>query len=89
LRPAWEDLMGAGAVIANLAGKLSPEARMARDAFNSAKSDLRELLAGSSSGRELTERGFATDVELAADNGVSQCVPMLEGDVFVDRGANS
>jgi len=42
-------------------------------------------LFGCISGRELEERGFGCDVELAAEYGVSNSVPMLLGDRFITR----
>ena len=36
------------------------------------------------SGKELVERGFSLDVELAAEYAVSRVVPMLTGDRFID-----
>jgi 2-phosphosulfolactate phosphatase len=82
LRPAWEDLVGAGAVIAELPRPWSSEAEAAWAAFRIAAPDLPGQLRACSSGRELIERGFATDVELAAAVGVSECVPVLIGEVF-------
>jgi 2-phosphosulfolactate phosphatase len=83
LRPDWEDLVGAGAVIAGLAGTRSPEADAACEVFRGAEADLLGRLRACSSGRELIERGFASDVELAAAVGVSRCVPVLSGKAFV------
>jgi 2-phosphosulfolactate phosphatase len=85
LRPCWEDLVGAGAVIAGLPGALSPEAEAAAAAFAAARTDLPAHLWACSSGRELIERGFAADVDLAAAVGASECVPMLSGGAFVAR----
>jgi 2-phosphosulfolactate phosphatase len=42
LRPAYEDWLGAGAIISQLAGRLSPEARAARAAFLDAQAQLAE-----------------------------------------------
>ncbi|HUQ68659.1 MAG TPA: 2-phosphosulfolactate phosphatase [Planctomycetaceae bacterium] len=83
LRPAWEDLVGAGAVISELTGSRSPEAEAATDAFVGAKLELRERLHACASGRELIERGFASDVALAAAYAVSECVPQLTAGAFV------
>jgi 2-phosphosulfolactate phosphatase len=66
LRPAVEDLLGAGAILEALDLPLSSEARVARDAFLAAVPDLAAILRGSVSGRELIGRGFEKDVELAA-----------------------
>jgi 2-phosphosulfolactate phosphatase len=85
LRPAWEDLIGAGAVIAHLPGSRSPEAQAACDAFRESESQLRRLLRECSSGRELIERGFVADLDLAVACGVSECVPQLENGAFIER----
>ena len=60
-----ERLAGAGAVKAGLPGARSPEAEAACEAFRGAGADLLARLRACSSGRELIERGFASDVELA------------------------
>ncbi len=66
LRPAFEDLVGAGAIAAALQGKPSPEAAAAVAVFQSAAGRLSEMLISCASGRELMERGFPEDVQLAA-----------------------
>ena len=83
-RPALEDLAGAGAVLARLPGRLSAEAELAVAAFEHFRANLHDALARSVSGRELIERGFARDVELAAAYGSSTAVPLLQGDRFVN-----
>ena len=83
IRPCLEDLIGAGAVIANLAGSRSPEAGSAVSCFEHFRAGLGEALRQSSSGKELIERGFEADVELAAEFGVSTHVPRLLGRCFV------
>ncbi|MGO4129020.1 2-phosphosulfolactate phosphatase [Inquilinus sp. YAF38] len=77
LRPAIEDLLGAGAVIHELALPCSPEAQLARDAWRSAAADLPRLIRTSVSGRELTDGGFPRDVDLALERGVSSSAPRL------------
>jgi 2-phosphosulfolactate phosphatase len=77
LRPAIEDLLGAGAIVDHLAGSCSPEAQVARDAFRTAGSDVARLVRQSVSGRELTDWGFAGDVELAVAMDASACAPRL------------
>jgi 2-phosphosulfolactate phosphatase len=81
LRPAIEDLWGAGAVICDLldAGwtSLSPEAELARVGYESIRGRERSSLAASVSGRELADKGFSTDVEIAAESNVSSAVPIL------------
>ena len=83
LRPAIEDLIGAGAIISALSGTLSPEAIVARDAFHSARPDLLKRLMGSVSGIELCERGFPQDVEIAASLNVSDCAPILRDGAYL------
>ena len=77
LRPAIEDLIGAGAIISYLAdeGRLSPEAQIALSAYETVKDRLYVTLAEASSGRELIERGFGKDVELALVLDCSDCAP--------------
>lgn len=80
LRPSFEDLLGAGAVISYLAGKRSPEAEVAAAVFRAAAGDLAGLLRQCSSGRELLERGYADDVELAAQQNVNtQAAALIDG----------
>jgi 2-phosphosulfolactate phosphatase len=77
LRPCFEDLAGAGAVIRHLRGSLSPEASAALAVFDSSSSNIHMRIAESISGREKTDRGEAADVALASELNVSQCVPEL------------
>jgi 2-phosphosulfolactate phosphatase len=83
LRPALEDLIGAGAVISHLPGARSPEAELAAACFEHFRADLAGALRKSGSGKELIERGFACDVDLAAESDVSTCVPRLTGRCFM------
>jgi len=77
LRPAWEDWVGAGAIIAHLPGRRSPEADAALAAFAAARDDLHAALSGCSSGKELIEQGYAEDVRLAAALNASPVAPLL------------
>lgn len=90
LRPAVEDLWGAGAVLAGLARldprSPSPEARAAVAAYDGVRGRLAEELPRCASGLELVEGGFAGDVEVAAAEDVSTVVPVLRDEVFVDGG---
>ncbi|MBF2050421.1 MAG: 2-phosphosulfolactate phosphatase [Leptolyngbya sp. IPPAS B-1204] len=76
LRPALEDWVGAGAILSYLQGSLSPEAEAAVASFQHYQGSGHRLHQ-CSSGKELIARGFAQDVELAAELNVSDCVPVL------------
>ena len=82
LRPAIEDLIGAGAIIDALAGEMTSEARVARDAWRSAQPDLDAIVRHCLSGLELIDRGFEIDVDLALQCEVSAAAPMLRGGVY-------
>jgi 2-phosphosulfolactate phosphatase len=84
LRPAVEDLWGAGAVLAALGLEdASPEAETAVAAFDVVRARLPEALAASASGRELVAAGFPDDVAVAAAYDASLVVPVLDGEAFV------
>jgi 2-phosphosulfolactate phosphatase len=86
LRPAVEDLVGAGAILDALEPtRPSPEASAAMAAFHTAKSDLGRFLDDCSSGRELRERGFAADVALATRLNASRTVLRVEHDAFAPQ----
>jgi 2-phosphosulfolactate phosphatase len=90
LRPALEDLLGAGAVLSALgAASPSPEARAAMAAFAEATDDLPARLAGCGSGRQLIAAGYEADVELAAALDASPVAPQLVGLAFTGRGRGS
>jgi 2-phosphosulfolactate phosphatase len=82
LRPAIEDWIGAGAVLARLPGCPSPEAAMAIAAFESLGGQCGPVLAGCSSGKELIGRGFGEDVALAAELDASTTAPRLQDGGF-------
>lgn len=83
LRPAAEDLWGAGAVLAGLDDTLlSPEARLARDAYGAVAGDLPRAVRECASGRELVAAGFGADVDVAADLDGSTVVPVLRDGAF-------
>ncbi|UBF26493.1 2-phosphosulfolactate phosphatase [Kovacikia minuta CCNUW1] len=58
LRPAWEDWVGAGAILSHLQGSRSPEAEAAIVAFQHAKENLQTRLSQCGSGKELIARGI-------------------------------
>jgi 2-phosphosulfolactate phosphatase len=82
LRPALEDWLGAGAILRELPGPKSPEAEAAIAAFEQRQHALAETIALSGSGRELIERGFPQDVELAVAFDVSSHAPGFDGLAF-------
>jgi 2-phosphosulfolactate phosphatase len=78
LRPAFEDLMGAGAILAAINGKRhSPEALAAIGAFSACRASLATFLTECASGRELIEGGYPEDVTIAAAHDVSNHFPVL------------
>lgn len=87
LRPALEDHLGAGAVLSGLvalgyADLMSPEARAAAELFGAARDRLGAWMRGCVGGRELASRGFAADVDVAADLDASAVVPVLTDGAF-------
>ena len=82
LRPSFEDLVGAGAIISYLAGAKSPEATAAEAAFRAVEPKLGDALSQCGSGKELIAQGFANDVILASELNVSECVPVLIDGVY-------
>lgn len=84
LRPAFEDLCGAGAIIDALPAALSrsPEARAAERVFRASRDDLASLLAACASGREKAAGGDDEDVALAAALDASDCVPVLSAGAY-------
>lgn len=92
LRPAVEDLWGAGAVIAELVEtcgpqSLSPEAEQARCAWAAVADRVTGALRDCASGRELASIGFADDVAIASEVRGSTCVPALHDHRFVDASS--
>jgi 2-phosphosulfolactate phosphatase len=84
LRPALEDLLGAGAIIAalGLPDALSPEAAAAGAAWRHQRQDITNVLHRCSSGQELTAAGHAHDVDIAAQHDTQETVPILTGGAF-------
>ncbi|MGW6199832.1 2-phosphosulfolactate phosphatase [Kribbella sp. NPDC055110] len=79
LRPAVEDLWGAGGFLSALQrDDLSPEARAAVAAYDAVADELPALLHECAGGRELTQYGFGEDVGVAAEVDGSDSVPVLE-----------
>lgn len=85
LRPSFEDLIGAGAIISYLEGKLSPEAQLAVEAYRGIRQSLKHLIKQCGSGQELLERGFEQDVDLATEMNISDYVPTLVNGAYVNH----
>ncbi|WP_370180390.1 2-phosphosulfolactate phosphatase [Rhodococcus wratislaviensis] len=87
LRPAVEDLWGAGAVLSALAANgwgadASPEALSAMTAWRGVAHSLPQSLEACASGRELRASGYPEDVAIAAEVDRSTAVPVLEDRAF-------
>lgn len=82
LRPALEDLLGAGAVLSRLPGSRSPDACAAVAAWSDASADIKAALLECPSGRELLERGRDDDVHYAAQIDASEVIPVLRDRAF-------
>jgi len=86
LRPAVEDMWGAGAVIAALKAtrrkEASPEAESAAAAYRDVSGRLEAALRASGSGRELIADGYSGEIDVAAEVGSSSSVPVLQGEAF-------
>lgn len=83
LRPAWEDWIGAGAILRHLPGRRSPEALAAIAAFEAAQSRLADMLWQCGSGQELIQRGRERDLALAAELDVSETTPSLREGAYL------
>lgn len=85
LRVAFEDLVGAGAIISHLTGNLSPESKTGLTIFENSKTTLLEDIKNCSSGKELIKRGFENDILLACDLNSSNNVPILKENYFIGQ----
>ena len=83
LRPALEDALGAGAVLAHLELDRSVEAEAFVTVYERHKDELQQVLAQTGSGRELEGRGHVRDKVYAAALNVSTVVPRFDGVAFV------
>ncbi len=73
-RPCLEDWVGAGAIVHQLMGPRSSDARASEAAFVALRDDLEAALLDCPSGRELMARGYVADVYLAAQLDVPDAV---------------
>lgn len=83
LRPAVEDLLGAGAILRSMPGTKSPEAQNAITAFEGVSERLSEFMAQAISAKELRALGYEEDVTLSSELDVSSSVPLLRDRAFV------
>ena len=89
LRPAVEDLWGAGAVLAGLvdddaSSRRSPAPRPGWPSRPGGRRGCPDDLLRCAGGVELAEVGFVADVEIAAQHDVSEVVPLLVDESFRD-----
>ena len=77
LRIAFEDLIGAGAVISELAGSLSPEASAAVWAYRGVGGSLLDAIQRCSSGKELIARNHSEDVKISCQLNADNIAPFL------------
>lgn len=90
LRYAFEDHVGAGAILSFLTGEPSPEAAAARAVFDASETKLAALLRACATGQELIGRGFGGDVDCAAELNADATAPRLcheTGNVFAFHSA--
>lgn len=85
LRAAFEDLLGAGAILSYLQGSLSPEAEVAVATFQAFHKDIFGYLRRCSSGKELITKGYESDVEIASAYNISDCVPVFTDKTYIKR----
>jgi 2-phosphosulfolactate phosphatase len=83
LRPAIEDWIGAGAVVARMAAERSPEASAAQAGFGAVRSRLLANLLAAQSGQLLAEAGYAEDVRWAAELDANRRAPLLVDHTFL------
>jgi 2-phosphosulfolactate phosphatase len=82
LRPALEDLLGAGAVLTKLGGRPSPDARAAIATWRDTKHRVDETMKTCSSGVELQHKGASGDIVYCSQVNVSDIVPVLSDGAF-------
>jgi 2-phosphosulfolactate phosphatase len=90
LRPALEDVLGAGAIIAALTEDqprvLTPDADAAQAVYRAMKDRCPESIHACASGQELIAAGYADDVAYAVAENVSRTVPRLVDGAYRDSG---
>lgn len=82
-RPAFEDWVGAGAIISHLEGAPSPEAGAALAAFRSSEDALVDRLKQCSSGKEPISKGSGADLDLIGRLNVDNVAPLLKDGAYI------
>ncbi len=77
LRPAIEDWLGAGAIVAGSRATADAEAGLAAATYRAAAMELGDVVRASRSGRELIGWGYGEDVEVALEVDATTAVPLL------------
>lgn len=77
LRPALEDLLGAGAILNALGGEPTPDAEATSAAYRAMRDTCAEAIRACASGQELIEAGYARDVAYALEKNISSSAPQL------------
>lgn len=85
LRPALEDLLGAGAIINEIHGVLSGDARAARATFIDSRPSLYERIRDCPSGQELIGKGRSADVRISCELDQSDTYPLLLDGAYAGR----
>ncbi len=84
LRPALEDDLGVGAIVACLdLRSASPEAKVAASTFVDGRLHVSDNIRASATGVELFAAGFSHDVERALEIDCSLAIPILQPDGFL------
>ncbi len=85
MRPAIEDLLGAGAIVNALGSQTrwSPEAVVATAAFDGVRSTLTSVIGACASAIELVDQGFADDLPIAAELDTSSVAAVLRDGAYV------
>jgi 2-phosphosulfolactate phosphatase len=86
LRPALEDLLGAGAIIAAFTEQAtrSAEAATAEALWRACRHQAGRFLSSCASSQELTAAGYTADITLAAEHDIQDTVPLLTGPAFIN-----
>ncbi|WP_176084180.1 2-phosphosulfolactate phosphatase [Martelella sp. HB161492] len=82
LRPAIEDWLGAGAIIAAMQAARSSEAALAAMAWHAAETGFPGMIRNARSGIELSQRGYAGDIDIAIEHDASDTAPVLIDGAF-------